>query len=85
MDGYHGKDKEFRLVSGTDIALVSKSCDFLKSEYGVPLFWWKDEHKGMTRTSDGRWVLPEIEAHPADTAHHFEQVIRYARERLDLF
>ncbi|KAL3622011.1 Phospholipase A1-Igamma3, chloroplastic [Castilleja foliolosa] len=88
MDGYHGKDKEFRLVSGRDIALVNKNCDFLKSEYEVPPFWWQDEHKGMTRTSDGRWVLPErprVEAHPPDTAHHFEQVIRYARERLDWF
>ncbi|KAL3653360.1 Phospholipase A1-Igamma3, chloroplastic [Castilleja foliolosa] len=88
IDGYHGKDKGFELVSGRDIALVNKNCDFLKSEYGVPPFWWQDEHKGMMRTSDGRWTVPErprIEAHPDDTAHHFEQVIRYARERLDLF
>ncbi|KAK6141678.1 hypothetical protein DH2020_024571 [Rehmannia glutinosa] len=76
MDGYHGKNNKFCLVSNRDIALVNKSCDFLKSEYGVPPYWWQDEHKGMVRTSDGRWVLPErprIEAHPPDTAHHFEQ------------
>ncbi|KAI3461118.1 hypothetical protein Pfo_030967 [Paulownia fortunei] len=88
LDGYHGKNKEFRLVSNRDIALVNKSCDFLKSEYGVPPNWWQDEHKGMVRTSDGRWVVPErprFEAHPPDTAHHFEQVIKYARAKLELF
>ncbi|PIN05455.1 putative lipase [Handroanthus impetiginosus] len=82
LDGYHGKDKEFHLASNRDIALVNKSCDFLKSEYGVPPNWWQDEHKGMVRTSDGRWVLPErprVEAHPPDTAHHFEQVLKNAR------
>ncbi|KAK6119751.1 hypothetical protein DH2020_046505 [Rehmannia glutinosa] len=88
MDGYHGKNNKFCLVSNRDIALVNKSCDFLKSEYGVPPYWWQDEHKGMVRTSDGRWVLPErprIEAHPLDTAHHFEQVIKYARAKLEAF
>ncbi|KAK4419582.1 Phospholipase A1-Igamma3, chloroplastic [Sesamum alatum] len=71
-----------------DIALVNKSCDFLKSEYGVPPYWWQDEHKGMVRTAEGRWTLPErprIEAHPPDTAHHFEQVIKYARAKLEYF
>ncbi|KAH6824172.1 alpha/beta-Hydrolases superfamily protein [Perilla frutescens var. hirtella] len=88
LDGYHGKDKRFCLASKRDIALVNKSCDFLKSDYGVPPNWWQDEHKGMMRTSDGRWVLPErprIESHPPDTAHHFEQVIKYARSRWELF
>ncbi|PIN04610.1 putative lipase [Handroanthus impetiginosus] len=87
LDGYHGKCKEFRLASERDIALVNKSCDFLKDEYGVLPYWWQDEHKGMVKTSDGRWVLPErplIEAHPPDTAHHFEQVIKYARAKLEL-
>lgn len=88
VDGYHGKDKRFCLVSKRDIALVNKSCDFLKAEYAVPPNWWQDEHKGMVRTSDGRWTLPErprIESHPPDTAHHFEQVIKYARSRWELF
>ncbi|KAL0419556.1 UNVERIFIED_CONTAM: Phospholipase A1-Igamma3, chloroplastic [Sesamum radiatum] len=86
VDGYHGKNKPFCLVSKRDIALVNKSCDFLKSDYGVPPYWWQDEHKGMVRTADGRWTLPErprIEAHPPDTAHHFEQVIKYARAKLE--
>ncbi|XP_011080360.1 phospholipase A1-Igamma3, chloroplastic [Sesamum indicum] len=86
VDGYHGKNKRFCLASKRDIALVNKSCDFLKSDYGVPPYWWQDEHKGMVRTADGRWTLPErpgIEAHPPDTAHHFEQVIKYARAKLE--
>lgn len=88
LDGYHGKDKGFSLVTDRDIALINKSCDFLREEYAVPPYWWQDEHKGMVRTSDGRWGLPDrprIESHPADTAHHFEQVIKYARSRWDLF
>ncbi|KAL1547445.1 Phospholipase A1-Igamma3, chloroplastic [Salvia divinorum] len=82
LDGYHGKGKRFRLASNRDVALVNKSCDFLKAEYGVPPNWWQDEHKGMVRSGEGRWVVPErprMEAHPADTAHHFEQVIKYTK------
>ncbi|EYU31376.1 hypothetical protein ABFS82_14G218000 [Erythranthe guttata] len=88
LDGYHGKDGEFRSAGGRDIALVNKSCGFLKSECEVPPNWWQDEHKGMVRTGDGRWVLPErprVESHPPDTAHHFAQVIKYARAKLELF
>lgn len=88
VDGFHGKKRRFELVEKRDVALVNKSCDFLKGECWVPPYWWQDEHKGMIRTEDGRWVLPErprIEAHPPDTAHHFEQVIKYARAKLELF
>ncbi|KAL2510830.1 Phospholipase A1-Igamma3 [Abeliophyllum distichum] len=87
VDGYHGKDRRFCLATKRDIALVNKSCDFLKSDYGVPPYWWQDEHKGMVRCSDGRWMLPErprVEALPPDTAHHFEQVIKYAKSKLHL-
>ncbi|CAA0805804.1 Phospholipase A1-Igamma3- chloroplastic [Striga hermonthica] len=79
VDGYHGPDKGFVQASGRDVALVNKSCDFLKAECGVPPNWWQDEHKGMVRGRDGRWVVPErerIEAHPPDTAHLFEQVVK---------
>ncbi|XP_058730330.1 phospholipase A1-Igamma3, chloroplastic-like [Vicia villosa] len=79
IDGYHGKKKKFELVSKRDIALVNKSCDFLRSEYGVPPHWRQDENKGMVR-SDGRWVLPErpqLEAHPPDTAHLLKLVLNY--------
>lgn len=88
LDGYQGRDKRFFLASKRDIALVNKSCDFLRDDYGVPPCWWQDEHKGMIRSGDGRWVVPDrprIESHPPDTAHHFEQVIKYARSRWELF
>lgn len=78
VDGYHGKGKRFCLASKRDIALVNKSCDFLRSEYGVPPHWRQDENKGMVRGRDGRWVLPErprLEAHPPDMLHHLHQVL----------
>lgn len=81
VDGYHGKGRKFRLATKRDIALVNKSCNFLKSEYGVPPNWRQDENKGMVRSSDGRWVVPErriIDGHPPDTAHHLQQVLSVA-------
>ncbi|XP_027101319.1 phospholipase A1-Igamma3, chloroplastic-like [Coffea arabica] len=87
VDGFHGRGRPFRLVTKRDIALVNKDSDFLKRDYGVPPKWRQDENKGMVRNSDGRWVLPErprVEAHPADTAHHFEQVLKYARSGFEL-
>ncbi|KAK7312167.1 hypothetical protein VNO77_35831 [Canavalia gladiata] len=78
VDGYHGKEKRFLLASKRDIALVNKSCDFLRNEYGVPPYWRQEENKGMVRTADGRWMLPErprLEPHPPDTAHHLQQVL----------
>ncbi|GAB4835242.1 Phospholipase A1-Igamma3, chloroplastic [Ancistrocladus abbreviatus] len=83
VDGYHGKGRRFCLATKRDIALVNKDSNFLKGEYGVPPFWRQDHNKGMVRNREGRWVLPErprIEAHPPDTAHHFEQVIRLAND-----
>lgn len=82
VDGFHGRGRPFRLVTKRDIALVNKDSDFLKRDYGVPPKWRQDENKGMVRNSDGRWVVPErprVEAHPDDTAHHFEQVLKFAR------
>ncbi|GLT82169.1 hypothetical protein SLE2022_005770 [Rubroshorea leprosula] len=78
VDGYHGKERKFRLATKRDIALVNKSCDFLRSEYGVPPYWRQDENKGMVRNGDGRWVLPErpvVDSHPPETAFHLEQVL----------
>lgn len=86
VDGYHGKGRKFSLATKRDIALVNKSCDFLRREYGVPGNWRQDENKGMVRSSDGRWVLPErprMEAHPPDTAHHLEQVLKLDRSALE--
>ncbi|KAL9455152.1 hypothetical protein AB3S75_010541 [Citrus x aurantiifolia] len=80
LDGYCGKEKQFCLeTTKRDIALVNKSCDFLKSEYEVPPHWRQDENKGMVRNTDGRWVLPErprLEALPEDTAHHLQKVLK---------
>ncbi|KAJ4972391.1 hypothetical protein NE237_005490 [Protea cynaroides] len=76
LDGYHGKGSKFCLATKRDIALVNKSCDFLRDDYNVPAHWRQDENKGMVRSADGRWILPErprMEAHPPDTAHHLEQ------------
>ncbi|XP_052201144.1 phospholipase A1-Igamma3, chloroplastic [Diospyros lotus] len=81
VDGYHGVGRQFRQATGRDLALVNKSCDFLRSDYGVPPYWRQDENKGMVRTSDGRWIFPErprMEAHPPDTAHHLEKVLKFA-------
>ncbi|VVA28773.1 PREDICTED: phospholipase [Prunus dulcis] len=86
VDGYHGKGQKFCLVTKRDIALVNKSCDFLRAEYGVPPHWRQDENKGMVRSKDGRWVLPErpiVEAHPPDTAHHLQQVLNMCSTQLE--
>ncbi|XP_057483575.1 phospholipase A1-Igamma3, chloroplastic [Actinidia eriantha] len=88
VDGYHGKGLQFCSATKRDIALVNKSCDFLRKEYEVPPHWRQDENKGMVRTIDGRWVLPErprMEAHPADTAHHLEQVFKFCKASLEAF
>ncbi|KAK3035175.1 hypothetical protein RJ639_034563 [Escallonia herrerae] len=87
VDGYHGKGRQFSLATKRDIALVNKSSDFLKSEYGVPAHWRQDENKGMVRSGDGRWILPErpgLEAHPPDTAHHLEQVLKLSKSSLEM-
>ncbi|KAL5567099.1 hypothetical protein UlMin_030263 [Ulmus minor] len=79
VDGYHGSGRKFCLANKRDIALVNKNCDLLKSEYGVPPNWRQDENKGMVRSSDGRWVLPErprLEGHPPDMAEHLEKVLK---------
>ncbi|CAA7048495.1 unnamed protein product [Microthlaspi erraticum] len=82
VDGYHGEEEEekrFCLVTKRDIALVNKSCDFLRSEYHVPPCWRQDENKGMVKTGDGRWVLPDrprLEPHrPEDITRHLQQVL----------
>ncbi|PWA98876.1 alpha/beta-Hydrolases superfamily protein [Artemisia annua] len=83
VDGYVGRGLEFCSATARDIALVNKSCDFLKDEYGVPAYWRQDENKGMVRSNDGRWILPErprLDSHPPDTAYHLEQVLKFAAE-----
>ncbi|CAJ1902626.1 unnamed protein product [Sphenostylis stenocarpa] len=59
LDGYHGKNGGFERTSERDLALVNKDCDFLKDEHSVPPRWRQDLNKGMIKTEDGVWVLPE--------------------------
>lgn len=86
LDGYHGPGRGFQSTTNRDFALINKSSDFLKSDYGVPPCWWQDHNKGMVRTTDGRWVLPErprMEAHHPDMAHHLEQVLKFAKSEIE--
>ncbi|XP_010544180.1 PREDICTED: phospholipase A1-Igamma3, chloroplastic [Tarenaya hassleriana] len=79
VDGFHGEGGRFHLETKRDVALVNKSCDFLKSEYGVPPCWRQDENKGMVRNGEGRWVLSERarpEAHlPEEIALQLQRVL----------
>ncbi|KAF7012961.1 hypothetical protein CFC21_027099 [Triticum aestivum] len=52
--GDHG-NKDFWLEVDRDIALVNKSADALKYEFGVPANWWADKKKLMVKGADGRW------------------------------
>ncbi|KAH7667094.1 Phospholipase A(1) protein [Dioscorea alata] len=77
LDGYHGKGQNFELVSGRDLALVNKDCDFLENHLMIPPFWRQDLNKGMVRSEDGKWVQPErpkIDEHPPDTHHHLTKL-----------
>ncbi|KAK1439522.1 hypothetical protein QVD17_05342 [Tagetes erecta] len=59
LDGYDGKDSEFRVARGRDIALVNKDGDILKHEYLIPPHWSQVENKGLRKNSKGEWKLPE--------------------------
>ncbi|MED6221577.1 hypothetical protein PIB30_056111 [Stylosanthes scabra] len=64
--GWNGKHGEFKLRVKRSLALVNKSCEFLKDEYHVPGMWWVEKNKGMVKRADGEWVLdaPEEEDIP---------------------
>ncbi|KAG0624560.1 hypothetical protein M758_3G256400 [Ceratodon purpureus] len=60
VDGYQGaKSKEFKLMTGRDIALVNKYCDVLKTEHCIPAYWWQSENKGLVLSDEGKWVEPD--------------------------
>ncbi|XVE83564.1 hypothetical protein DITRI_Ditri16bG0097200 [Diplodiscus trichospermus] len=55
--GWNGKDGEFELKVKRSLALVNKSCAFLKDELLVPGSWWVEKNKGLVRTEDGEWIM----------------------------
>lgn len=60
--GWNGDEGEFELKVKRSVALVNKSCDYLKPECSVPALWWVEKNKGMQLDQSGEWVL----APPAD-------------------
>ncbi|KAL7000574.1 hypothetical protein U1Q18_001725 [Sarracenia purpurea var. burkii] len=60
--GWVGGEGEFEMKVKRSLALVNKSCDFLKEELLIPASWWVEKNKGMVLDEDGDWVL----APPAD-------------------
>uniref|UniRef100_A0A803N7I1 Phospholipase A1 n=1 Tax=Chenopodium quinoa TaxID=63459 RepID=A0A803N7I1_CHEQI len=65
VNGWQGVKEEFKLVIKRSIALVNKSCDFLKEECLVPPSWWVEKNKGMVLNEDEDWVLDSPEEVPA--------------------
>ncbi|KAI9083043.1 hypothetical protein K1719_034947 [Acacia pycnantha] len=64
--GWNGSEGEFEMKVKRSLALVNKSCEFLKEECRIPGSWWVEKNKGMARRHDGEWVLdlPEEEDLP---------------------
>ncbi|TYI60769.1 hypothetical protein E1A91_D10G126800v1 [Gossypium mustelinum] len=55
--GWNGQEGEFELKVKRSLALVNKSCAFLKDECLVPGSWWVEKNKGLVRNEDGEWVM----------------------------
>lgn len=55
--GWNGKKGGFEMKVKRSLALVNKSCEFLKDEYHVPGSWWVEKNKSMVRKEDGEWVM----------------------------
>lgn len=66
VGGWNGSEGEFEMKVRRSLALVNKSCDFLKEECRVPASWWVEKNKGMVLRHDGEWALdlPEEEDLP---------------------
>ncbi|CAN6844748.1 hypothetical protein Bca4012_034452 [Brassica carinata] len=62
--GWNGKKGEFKLMVKRSIALVNKSCEFLKDECLVPGSWWVEKNKGMIKDETGEWVIAPVEEEP---------------------
>ncbi len=67
LEGYlhmvagHQESGPFRIATSPprDIALVNKSCDFVKDEHFIPDCWWQIENKGLRKNAQGHWVEQE--------------------------
>lgn len=57
VNGWHGVKRQFELIIQRSIALVNKSCDYLKEECLIPPSWWVEKNKGMVLNEKGEWVL----------------------------
>jgi len=68
IDGHQGKGRKFELTTGRQLALVNKSCNFLKPSQFVPECWWQQENKGLVMTKDRKWVQPDRELEDIPTA-----------------
>eukprot|EP00257_Ricinus_communis_P026260 XP_025013674.1 phospholipase A1-IIdelta-like [Ricinus communis] len=55
--GWNGDKEPFELKVKRSLALVNKSCAFLKDECLVPGSWWVEKNRGMVRGDDGEWTL----------------------------
>lgn len=55
--GWNGEHGEFEVKVKRSLALVNKSCAFLKDELMVPGSWWVEKNKGLVRTEDGEWIM----------------------------
>ncbi|XAR50802.1 Phospholipase A(1) [Bertholletia excelsa] len=55
--GWNGAKGDFELKVKRSVALVNKSCDFLKEECLVPGSWWVEKNKGLVRDERGEWVI----------------------------
>ncbi|OWM73338.1 phospholipase A1-IIdelta [Punica granatum] len=56
--GWTGEKGKFELKVKRSVALVNKSCDFLKDECLVPGAWWVEKNKGMV-LKDGEWIMDD--------------------------
>ncbi|KAI4325160.1 hypothetical protein MLD38_030580 [Melastoma candidum] len=58
--GWTGEKGEFDLKVRRSIALVNKSCEFLKEECLVPGSWWVEKNKGMVLDDNGEWIIASL-------------------------